>query len=538
MQRGKGAIARRLPGLVYAIGAVCVLAACSTSGGVGAPAPAAGGSLAIRIITDWGPLDPYQPGPSNAGTAQLQLMVYDRLLAIGPSGKLVPYVATSWKVSPTSIVFTVHKDVVCADGTPLPPTAMAKSFQRMVNPTTKNPNLGAFGPGPFTVSADDSAGTLTFTMGTPYNIALTGFANFYAGIICPAGLANPTSLVNTPSGSGPFVIESAIHGDSVSLKVHSRWDWGPNGSNEKAPGFPGHVTLKVVQNETTASNLLLSGGLDVAAISGPDVARLGADSHFKELSAPNFLLAELLMNERPGHPTNDDVVRQAVMMSIDPKAYQTTLYNGQGKLSPSLLSKDSECYATDAAKLALPFDPAKAKQLLLANGYSADSNGMVTKDGKPLTLVLAAFTGGAPGELFQSELAQAGITLTLKTTDNLTYATNLINGAFDLAAVTSPSPFSTPGPVINLIYSGAIPPAGRNYAAITDPTINNDVNQALATVGAESCKHWVDYQLDMLKGHHVLPLSTLNLNWFTRKGQSPALASFGLQIEPYSLRTA
>src|SRR2546426_263700 len=78
---------------------------------------------------------------------------------------------------------------------------------------------GRLGPGPYSLAADDAAGTFTFTTQKPFTDAIYNFTTWYGFIVCPAGLANPDALATTPRGSGPYLFEEAVPGDHVTVKL-------------------------------------------------------------------------------------------------------------------------------------------------------------------------------------------------------------------------------------------------------------------------------------------------------------------------------
>src|SRR5260221_3089270 len=89
-------------------------------------------------------------GVLNSYGQQVAVAIYDRMVAVGAGGKLVPYLAQSWTVTPSSVTFIVKKGATCADGTALTPTVVAGSFKALFG--AKSPFVPiAFGPGPFIV---------------------------------------------------------------------------------------------------------------------------------------------------------------------------------------------------------------------------------------------------------------------------------------------------------------------------------------------------------------------------------------------------
>ncbi|MQA95263.1 MAG: hypothetical protein GEV11_11685 [Streptosporangiales bacterium] len=82
--------------------------------------------------------------------------------------------------------------------------------------------------------------------------------------------------------------------------------------------MPAKVVLKVVANETTATNLLLNDQIQMVRIVGPDQRRLATmeDLHRQEVLAP---LGLLWFNQKKGEPTTEEEVRRALVRALDLK---------------------------------------------------------------------------------------------------------------------------------------------------------------------------------------------------------------------------
>lgn len=167
---------------------VVLLAACSagpsTSGG--ATQALGGGNLNARISSDWNTLDPSGGSIPTTQAQSLILGLYDRLIATGTKGEVIPYLAKSWKQPDAStVIFKLRSDVTCTDGTPLTATAVAASLTRAF----KSPGAATvFGGIAATATADDNARTVELKWPRPNADGFFGFTTSYASVICPAGL--------------------------------------------------------------------------------------------------------------------------------------------------------------------------------------------------------------------------------------------------------------------------------------------------------------------------------------------------------------
>jgi peptide/nickel transport system substrate-binding protein len=457
------------------------------------------------------------------GVGGYVLPLYDRLAMVGPQNKVLPWVAKSWVITPKSVTFKLRTDVKCADGTKLTPVAVLNSFKRLFSVPKQTNNIpGNFGPGPFHLSADRFKGTFTIRSETPYRNMIYGVTLPWTGIVCPAGLAavanDAAALETQVYGSGPYTLVSAAHGDQVVYRKRSDYTWGPPGTTPIVQ-LPDTLIAKVVSNETTAANLLITGGLDVAMITGVDVERLVADKSLVHKQLTSFAAAPLVFNMRPGRVTTELAVRQALSIVIDRKNWNQAALSGLGTVTASLIAPGSECYDPAIEKLAAPPNMARARQVLQSAGWQ-QQGGHWVKDGRTLSIRLPNTPlHGRSGEYLQSVWNQLGVDVDLADTDHGTYATAIVGGNFDAGVLTVPQAAPVPAPGAQLAFtSGSPPPAGFNVAAtgIGDLAYTKLVRAAFQNVGARSCKLFSELMKMELEKYYVVPLSAPNLQWFSR----------------------
>jgi peptide/nickel transport system substrate-binding protein len=496
-----------------------------------APAPSAGGNLNVRLTGDWDVLDPSGATVPNAAGLEMMLGTYDRLVQDQPRGDPVPYLATSWRFTDSaSIVFDLRSDVTCQDGTPLTPTAVANSFTRLF----QTPNAATvFGAGTPTITPNDAAHTIEFKWSHPNLDALFGFGTPTAGVICPAGLADPSKLTDTPAGSGPYVLSSAVHGASAVLRKNPAWSWGPGGAT--AQDLPDTLTFTVVANDTTAANELITGELDAATIQGPDVARLDANSALQHIVTKPAKLVPLTLNATTGHPTADPQVRRAIMTAVDPAAWNQATYDGRGQTGTSIFSTDARCYEPATAELMPKPSLDSARQILLADGYTLGSDNRFSKNGQPLSLdVLGSPAQWGKGtEYIGVQLTALGVNVTVDDLDRATYVMRLRAGNYDVSMFPQVSPDIPSGQLQYM--AGPLPPTGVNFAYYVDPTADSDFEAALNADQAQQCQDWSKFQLDLLRNSDYLPLAAPPSDFFTQQNISSVTIQ-GLGFDAASLR--
>jgi peptide/nickel transport system substrate-binding protein len=507
-------INRRLSVVAALATATVVLAGCSqptvTDEDTGRTVEAAiaekGGAVTIRLNQDWRDFSVQTTGEGN--TQSLLQNAYATLLAQDASGKLIPYLAESYEATATSIKFQLKKDITCSDGTPVTPEVVRASLQNMI--TVKSAyNTVNWGKGPYTITADDAAGTVTFATATPYGPLSYGFSNAFpasmTGIVCPAGLAPGADLANKMYGAGPYTLEEAVHGDHVTFKLRPDFKGGPDGTTSQTPGLPETVTYKIVPTDATAAQLLKTGGLDVASIGGTQAATLLNDQSLSYTRTNGFLIWPLVFNQGEGHPTADKVLRQALITAVDPKAFAQAVWQGRAVTGAGIGTPDVECYDSSVDQLAPSPSVEAAKKVLTDGGYTY-SGDKVTKDGQPVTLHLMTDNTLNPGpEYIATQWQQLGITVNLDNLPYQQYVTKLLASDMDATFVESSSPGPIFGPMSQRL-TGPIPPNGTNYAGTHDDTLNQIQARAITKSGEDSCADWKQFQQRLWSNWTMLPL--------------------------------
>jgi peptide/nickel transport system substrate-binding protein len=442
------------------------------------------------------------------------MAAYDRLIAYGPDFQLQPYLATKWEVTPadkpTKAVLTIRDGATCADGTPITPEVVRASLNRLFTvEKTSNLVLSYFGPGPYKVTADDAAKTVTFETETPARNLIYGFAWPGSSIICPAGLkaveSDPKALETAMYGSGPYELVSAVHADRITFKQRPGWDWGPNGSSTKT--LPKTLIYRYLEDETTAANLLITGGLDIAWVTGPDAKRVKAQKGLVHKVGQNYSPTMLAFNMFPDRKTNDEKLREAIMAAVDPAAWNQAAYAGFGVITRTVLVPGMDCYDDSAASLAPAPSLDAARRLLTEAGYTLNGEKLM-KDGKQLRLqiISPSNAAAAAADYMVDQLSKLGIGARVGAAAN--YATDAVGGNFDVGVITGTAVAPLAG--ANLpTFTGKAPPNGSNLANTGggDPELTELATQASQHAGEAGCEFFSGLQRRMIEQHYAVGLA-------------------------------
>ncbi|MFC1415070.1 ABC transporter substrate-binding protein [Streptacidiphilus cavernicola] len=491
------------------VGVGLAVSACTTGGTAGSSggATGSGGSAAaktsavsIALASDPTTLDPAKG--SVAADFLMERMMFDTLVRQDDGGTVIPGLASSWKVTPTSATFTLQHGVSCSDGTALTATDVAKSLSRFADPATAAPAVGqVFGSNKPVITGDDQAGTVTVTLQTPWASMLNSLTIPQTSIVCPAGLANPQVLKDglKGAGTGPYYSASASAlkpGIGYALTARSGYTWGPKYQNAPAGTVPATVNMNVFASESTMANELLSGQLDYAGLTGPDTARFVGKSGYTVKGSP-IVTMFAVFNERAGHATAKPAVRTAVAQALSQSAFNSAVTKGTGALINSIASSQVACVNTDKSLLT-PYDAAAAK--------SALKGVKITVEG---TNAVAA---GAGNEYVQAALQAAGANVTLKNQDSATWSSDVLAGQGNWDVTVLPNLNLTNQMVVPAsFFIGGPPPAGRNFGDIQNSAFTGAFQQANATTDPTAqCAAWQSAQAALLSSHDVVPLASVD----------------------------
>jgi peptide/nickel transport system substrate-binding protein len=490
----------------------------------------------MRMAEDWDTLDP-QTTEGVAGSYQIYMMLYDRLIALDQNGNPIPELAESWDVKTDSVTLKLKQGITCSDGAALTPSAVADSIKRLGDPKTgSNYAARTLGSAGFTVTADDGASTVQIKTNQPFSDLLLGLAMPWSSIICPAGLKNPDALKTQAYGTGPYTLQKSVRGDSYTLAARSDYNWGPNGASVSSLSMPQTIIFKVVVNDTTAANLLLTNGLDIGYVRGRDLDRVANDKSLTRVKGDPYGTTFVIYNQAQGLPGADPVVRQAISTAVDAAGYNKAQNFGQGEVAYSVITPAVPCYDPATQNLVPKADPDAARALLEKAGWKTGADNKLTKDGKPLTVRIIGWQGQNAGpEFILESLEAAGFTGKLNSSDMNTLGEALFGtGDWDVALF----PFTPPMPSPNTISSfvtGPAPDKGSNVGHISNAQFDQARAAALAALGQERCTHWAKAQEALLQDYDLKPLTADTYNWFGRNVDYRTIGG-GQVIDPFSIK--
>jgi peptide/nickel transport system substrate-binding protein len=255
---------------------------------------------------------------------------------------------------------------------------------------------------------------------------------------------------------------------------------------------PDKVVMRVIANETTATNLLLSGQVNLATVVGPDRKRV--ESQKLPRSEDRAPLGEVWFNQAAGHPGQDERVRQALTSGLDLTEVGKVMTEGTGLPAQGLVTANPDpCTGNSVQGNQPAHDTARAGTLLDQAGWVKGGDGVRVKDGRrlKLTMIYGSEFGESVAsgmELLAQQWRQLGVDVSLKGI-TATQLNDILfsSGAWDAGLIQLT--VGVPTQIVPFL-SGDAPPKGTNFGHIDNPEYARLAGEATKLTGAQSCAQW------------------------------------------------
>lgn len=360
--------------------------------------------------------------PSTSGYIFTRMGVAETLTNADPGGVLTTGLATEWSVSEDGLTwtFTLREGVQFHDGTAMTPDAVVDALEAArgkPGPLADTPVTG--------IEAGD--GTVVLTLSEPFAALPAYLAHYSAQILAPAAYGADGAGVEV-IGSGPYMVTDLAPPLSLKATVFPDY-WGA------APHVP-NVSYSAVSRVETRALMAESGEADfVFGLDPASVARLGmTDATVHSVAIPRTLLIKV----NASHPAlAEPEARQALSLAIDREGIAKAVLRypeGATQLFPPSVS---EWHQESLEPLA--YDPEAAKALLADLGWSAGSDGILTRDGERFALTLTTYPDRPELPLVAAVLEQQfrtiGIELTIHTTNSSEITSRHVDGSLELGLI-------------------------------------------------------------------------------------------------------
>lgn len=386
----------------------------------------------------------------------------------------LPDLAESWEhnADNTAWTFKLRKDVKWSDGQTFSADDVKFSIESHQDPANNSSLRTTMSVVDKMVIVDPS--TIRFELKQPVGPFPT-IVSYNAGIL-PKHVLSGTDLTknvefNTkrPVSTGPFMIDEAVAGDHYSLKANPNYFRGK-------PKLDG-IIFKVLNDVNTQVAQLKSGELDFAVVAPSNLAALESAANVKVVTAPYIGFYHLSFNyQLPLFA--DKRVRQALVYAIDRPGILKTVMLGKAQLGVTPFPPIFK-WAFDNSLQPIPYDPARAKQMLADLGWTAGADGVLQKNGQRFSFTLDADTADPARQqsavIAQQNFKAIGVDAQLRLRPFAAYVPDLIGKKYEAHVgfwVLPPDPDFT-----NYYSTGA----GFNTINYSNPDIDKLIAQGRAS---------------------------------------------------------
>jgi peptide/nickel transport system substrate-binding protein len=324
-------------------------------------------------------MDPHSQNESFTNSVNQQ--VYEYLVGRDKQTTIVPGLATSWEqLSPLKWRFKLRQGVKFHDGSAFNADDVVYSINRAKEPTSQ---IAVYANAVGTPTKIDDY-TVDFEMTKVNPIFLEHIAPLFImdkewseknKVTKPQDFKNKeeTYTVLNANGTGPFVLVKREPGIKTTWKRNPNY-WG------KIEGNVQEVVFTPIGNDATRSAALISGELDFVLDPPPrDVAKLRNTAGVKIIDGPENRIVFIGMdqfrdelinsNVKGKNPFKDLRVRQALYHAVDIETMKNKLMSGQSFPTGAYTPSPKASFNDPKLEGRLPFDLAKAKQLMTEAGY-------------------------------------------------------------------------------------------------------------------------------------------------------------------------
>jgi len=485
----------------------------TAAGSAGGGAGKSGGTLTIAVSSDQGTEDPQEAGSNDTIFSARQIV--DSLTDQDPkTGKIVPWLASSWDVSSNATTYTFHlrTDVTFSDGTALTAQVVKDNFDAI-------PKLGAtaqlaagYLTGATTTVVD--AHTVKVSFPQPNASFLQATATHSLGILADSSAkASVAQRAKGVIGSGPFVLQKYVPNQEVDLVKRTGYKWGSSVFTKSGEAYLDKIVYKIVPEAGVRTGSLESGQVDAIGNVGlaDEKALKAAGVNLISRANPGVVFNIGINNSRPLF--QDKSVREAISLAIDRASIVSSQLPSGSQPATSILSHTTPDYENLSSDLT--YDQAKAKSLLASAGWTAGSGGILTKNGTKLSFTIDWFANFGPSpavlQLIQQELKAVGIDVQLKEVQIAQLVQIQQSGDFDAlwGNLTRADP-----DILRSTYSTQ----GLNAYKVKDSTLDGLLIKQAATADASARQKLVDQaQESIVSNYYAIPVFELETEFGVAK---------------------
>jgi len=346
--------------------------------------------------------------------------VYEGLLGLkgASTEEFEPLIAESWESNDDMSVWTfkIRPGITFQNGDPCDSNAVKASYERMLAMGKGAVAVfSRFVSDPAQMSCPD-AGTIVFDLGMPQPLFPTALAATYGPQVVNVNVAKANEvegdfgnawmqLNSEGAGTGAYVVSEYDPASGVVLVQNPTYWGGWDGDHLE------RIIVRVVEEPGTMRQLVENGEVDIMdrfSVQLEDVESLTANANLNVVPEDSTEVEYWTMTV--GGVLASVEARMAMCYAFPYSDTIAGVFKGLATQTPTLVAPMVRGYADGIP--VFPTDLEKAKELLATAGVP---------EGTELSVMMGAGADSATAELFQANLAQIGINLTIEKVDQPTF---------------------------------------------------------------------------------------------------------------------
>jgi peptide/nickel transport system substrate-binding protein len=394
-----------------------------------------------------------------------------------------PGLAADWTVEGLTYTFTINANAKFSDGTDVTADDVVFTLLGHLAPDTASPRATKFATIAGAQEFIDGAATevsglevvdpktLKITLAEPDASFLLNLRYLY---VAPKAQLEGKSLSDdpwfqAPVGAGPFMFESWSNGADFVAKKN------PNYYQEGKPALDGFIH-RVIADSNTLVLALTSNEIEGSVYPAPTLREQLEQNPDLEILIPPFNSPNGWMFNCQNEWLSKKEVRQAIAMAINVEQYAADSLLGIGRQGVGPIAPDS--WAFDTALQPLPYDPAKAKELLDSVSFPPGTEiRFNTNQGNILREDFLVLT--------QQALDEIGIKVVPELMEYATLVEAVtVNGDYDVTGVDFAGVTADPGELYDQFRSDA----SGNYMGYSNPELDDLLVQVRQELDLDKAK--------------------------------------------------
>lgn len=379
----------------------------------------------------------------------IQLM-YGSLVKRSRDFAIEPDLALRWEIpDPLTYIFHLRDDAYFHDGRKLTSKDVLFTFRSVLDGSVKTTKRGIYRLVESVEAPDEY--TVVFKLSEPFAPFLFNLTRGGIGIV-PDGSA--PNLAANPIGSGAFKFVRYVPDGEVVLERFDQY-YGEKPHIQR-------VRFKIVPDAVVRALELRKGTVDIASnsLSADIVEALKDQPHLTALNAPGTAYQYLAFNLKD--PVFADVrVRKAIAYAIDMETIIKYLWRGQARQATGVIPAGNWAYEGNVTTYA--HDPGRARELLKEAGQTGLAFTLRTSTDET-TRTLAT--------VFQQQLKEVGITMTIQSNEPATFSADLEKGNFQAFIRRWVGGNNDPDIFEYAFHSMKTPPNGANRGFYRNPRVD------------------------------------------------------------------